>query len=577
VDLEFVQALLPPQWQQSIAQLHISGQARVEQLVFDRAKMTASELRLAELRFCAPIETDPLIKPDQRFAQLTDGTAVLTYAAADSAGADERQAARGDIRLSLSGRLHDAPLELSLALLDAGYSGWRKGGATEPVETLGIGGLQADRYEISVQAKGLTVPNVADHPRFATSKKLPGPLRSIFRKYNVKGRVNLQLAVSAKAAATTNVEELPEATTLRYRGAVEVLGASARYRGFPYPVRNTRGTVRFSSEDGIRFDGLHCRHGAARLRMDGHVVDTTTSTGFDLIFHAENVPADTDLYAALPPKYRQLWDDAAPVGLYDARTVVRRAHGADETNPHETEVSVDARLLAGSMVLSGRAQLDGVNGAAHIEGGRIELEDLQGYLDGAAVRLDGALELAEQDTPQYTMHVEVADVQFDHVSPVRGSQQQPIGEIRLAGVGDVWGQLSSGEQAQQHYAVRIDDGTLTGVDPNTPWTQTRGWICLHGDEQRICSLRAQRDDGWLLTPSGQAAGRGLIRSHRLWETYLCNVMGYCDANAHRHAHRFEHVTGSDVQQRLSEATGHPDRDPSQRPIPPLPERKEGKP
>jgi len=80
-------------------------------------------------------------------------------------------------------------------------------------------------------------------------------------------------------------------------------------------------------------------------------------------------------------------------------------------------------------------------------------------------------------------------------------------------------------------------------------------------------LLLYRADGWSLTASGEAAGRGLIRSHRLWETYLCNVMGYCDADAHRHAHRFEHVTGVDVQQKLSEVTGHPDRDPHQKPIP----------
>jgi Mn-dependent DtxR family transcriptional regulator len=44
-------------------------------------------------------------------------------------------------------------------------------------------------------------------------------------------------------------------------------------------------------------------------------------------------------------------------------------------------------------------------------------------------------------------------------------------------------------------------------------------------------------------------------------------MGYCDADAHRHAHRFEHITDPDLRHRLSEVTGHPDRDPQQRPIP----------
>ena len=77
----------------------------------------------------------------------------------------------------------------------------------------------------------------------------------------------------------------------------------------------------------------------------------------------------------------------------------------------------------------------------------------------------------------------------------------------------------------------------------------------------------RQSEGLSLTPGGQAAGQRMIRSHRLWETYLCDVMGYCDMDAHRHAHRFEHVTSPELQERLSEATGHPEADPHQRQIP----------
>ncbi|BBO90612.1 metal ABC transporter permease [Desulfosarcina ovata] len=74
-------------------------------------------------------------------------------------------------------------------------------------------------------------------------------------------------------------------------------------------------------------------------------------------------------------------------------------------------------------------------------------------------------------------------------------------------------------------------------------------------------------NGLTLTDEGITAGQGLIRSHRLWETYLCDVMGCCDADVHRHAHKFEHVTDPETQQRLSEITGNPGRDPHRRKIP----------
>jgi len=73
--------------------------------------------------------------------------------------------------------------------------------------------------------------------------------------------------------------------------------------------------------------------------------------------------------------------------------------------------------------------------------------------------------------------------------------------------------------------------------------------------------------GLTLTDKGKSAGRGLIRSHRLWETYLCDVMGCCEADVHRHAHHFEHVTDPRLQQELMDVTGNPDQDPHHREIP----------
>jgi Mn-dependent DtxR family transcriptional regulator len=80
-------------------------------------------------------------------------------------------------------------------------------------------------------------------------------------------------------------------------------------------------------------------------------------------------------------------------------------------------------------------------------------------------------------------------------------------------------------------------------------------------------LVLRENDGYTLTSSGKDAGKGLIRSHRLWEAYLCDVMGYCDADVHRHAHRFEHFTDSTLQEALSQVTGEPDHDPHDRAIP----------
>jgi manganese/zinc/iron transport system permease protein len=77
----------------------------------------------------------------------------------------------------------------------------------------------------------------------------------------------------------------------------------------------------------------------------------------------------------------------------------------------------------------------------------------------------------------------------------------------------------------------------------------------------------KKDDQLTLTPSGLDTGRNLIRSHRLWETYLCNQMGFCGTEVHRYAHQLEHYTDANMQSRLGQVTGSPALDPHQREIP----------
>ena len=73
--------------------------------------------------------------------------------------------------------------------------------------------------------------------------------------------------------------------------------------------------------------------------------------------------------------------------------------------------------------------------------------------------------------------------------------------------------------------------------------------------------------GYALTAAGTDAGRNLVRSHRLWESYLCDKLGFCAADVHKAAHQLEHFTDDALQERLSTATGDPRQDPHQREIP----------
>jgi manganese/zinc/iron transport system permease protein len=80
--------------------------------------------------------------------------------------------------------------------------------------------------------------------------------------------------------------------------------------------------------------------------------------------------------------------------------------------------------------------------------------------------------------------------------------------------------------------------------------------------------RLSPDNGGVrLTSEGEQEGRGLIRSHRLWESYLCERLGACETDVHLTAHKLEHFTDPSMQTQLEQESGHPSKDPHQRHIP----------
>ncbi len=70
-----------------------------------------------------------------------------------------------------------------------------------------------------------------------------------------------------------------------------------------------------------------------------------------------------------------------------------------------------------------------------------------------------------------------------------------------------------------------------------------------------------------LTPAGADRAASLVRSHRLWESWLVERLGLRPDHVHDAAMRLEHVTDPSLQRRLTEGIEHPDRDPHGRAIP----------
>ena len=73
---------------------------------------------------------------------------------------------------------------------------------------------------------------------------------------------------------------------------------------------------------------------------------------------------------------------------------------------------------------------------------------------------------------------------------------------------------------------------------------------------------------YLLTPNGREDAKRLVRSHRLWESYLQEFLHLPSDHLHATAERLEHITDDSIGKELAATTGDPRTDPHGSPIPP---------
>lgn len=73
--------------------------------------------------------------------------------------------------------------------------------------------------------------------------------------------------------------------------------------------------------------------------------------------------------------------------------------------------------------------------------------------------------------------------------------------------------------------------------------------------------------GLSLTAAGRSKAAKLVRTHRLWETYLVEELGLPLDHVHEPAHRVEHFLGEDLRERIADQVTHDGADPHGREIP----------
>lgn len=132
--------------------------------------------------------------------------------------------------------------------------------------------------------------------------------------------------------------------------------------------------------------------------------------------------------------------------------------------------------------------------------------------------------------------------------------------LRIAGE-DLLGLLYRQDELRWEDDAKEDHGRLptAGV---SPWVRAVAIWRLRRD-----GLITRAADGHHLTESGRLAAEALVRSHRLWESYMAKHFELPDDHLHETASRVEHYIDAELQQELAAELERPHQDPHGRAIP----------
>ncbi len=136
-------------------------------------------------------------------------------------------------------------------------------------------------------------------------------------------------------------------------------------------------------------------------------------------------------------------------------------------------------------------------------------------------------------------------------------------------------ELDSTSEAEQMYLITVARATETGVEGPIPISQIAGELEVSVpsanemirklDSRGLLSYEPYR--GVRLSESGHLIADQVLRTRRLWATFLADHLGFGPTDADDQACHLEHATTPEAANRLATFLGNPEAGPLGRPIP----------
>jgi hypothetical protein len=261
-----------------------------------------------------------------------------------------------------------------------------------------------------------------------------GPLATLqrfFDRYRPSGTLG-RVALTAAG----NLARLQES---RIQGEILCEDISIRDRRFPYAIDHLNGRIDLNQST-VTVNGLSGRHGDVTLKIQGWTRGYGDERQYQYRATSDSMTLDGDLYAALQPDHKRLWDAFRPTGIIGVDYRMMRTTPTDARRTVAVELKgVDARYRKFTYPLRE------LTGTLRFDRDSITVSDVVSTVGDRRIALNGEVTRRSSDAPLYYFSIDANNVPLNDTlyESLPPQHRKMCEQFDAVGVADVWARVFS--------------------------------------------------------------------------------------------------------------------------------------
>ncbi len=162
------------------------------------------------------------------------------------------------------------------------------------------------QVNIKILAKNVPIDNTLINA-------LPPQAGQLIRNCQLKGITDFDGELHSNNIDKTNSDNSDNKSPLNYTFKCKLKKIRICHKDFPYPIENLKGTLTITPKHVI-INGVFARKDNQQLRASGKLILGQRHQEITLKIFADNIPIDSQLYKALNPTQKRIWNALAPSG-----------------------------------------------------------------------------------------------------------------------------------------------------------------------------------------------------------------------------------------------------------------------